>query len=493
MHTSSRQAGATVGGACEPSTTVGDPPPANGAHTPVPPGSDPILMAPPAEQEDDAALLARLQHDAFQYFESESAEFLDGLFPDSTKPDSPSSIASIGFALASYTVAAERGFVSRDRAVRAVLATLRLFAASPQGPERDASGYRGFYYHFLDRTSGRRTWKCELSSIDTALLIAGALVAGQYFTASDGDEREIRDLADTLYRRVEWDWMRGSNRGAPRTTIGMGWTPERGFLASHWRGYNEGLLLYVLALGSPTHAIGPAGYAAMTEDYRWRRLYGHDLLYAGPLFIHQMPHSFIDFRGIRDAFMTQHDSDYFENSRRATLVQREYATRNPRGFAEYGPNCWGITASDGPGPTTRRIGGKPIRFFGYWGRGAPFGPDDGSIAPWAVAASLPFAPDIVMPAIRYCSQFRTGERHRYGFHSTVNPTFPATDGSPRGWVSPDNYGLSQGPIVLMIENYRSGLIWRLLRNCPYIVTGLQRAGFTGGWLDDVPARRGAAP
>ena len=164
-------------------------------------------------------------------------------------------------------------------------------------------------------------------------------------------------------------------------------------------------------------------------------------------------------------------------------VQREYAIRNPREFAFYGKDCWGLTASDGPGPATVRVNGVERRFFDYVARGAPDGPDDGTIAPWAVVASLPFAPEIVMPAIRYfVDVVHLEEPHAYGFKATFNPTFPVVSENPYGWVSAWNFGLNQGPIVLMIENQRSDLVWRLMRKCPYIVQGLRRAGFLGGWL-----------
>jgi hypothetical protein len=229
----------------------------------------------------------------------------------------------------------------------------------------------------------------------------------------------------------------------------------------------------------------PAAYAASTRRYRWRRFYGIDYLHAGPLFIHQMPHCYVDFRGIRDAYMREHDSDYFENSRRATLIQRAYATRNPRGFAGYGPNCWGITASDGPGPMQRVINGKVRVFYDYKGRGVPYGPDDGSVSPWAAITSLPFAPTEVLDTIRHFVRMRVGESCPFGFESTFNPTF--TDGVGKGgkpWMSPYHYGLNQGPIILMIENHLSDLIWRLMRGNPYLVAGLRQAGFTGGWLDE---------
>jgi hypothetical protein len=163
-------------------------------------------------------------------------------------------------------------------------------------------------------------------------------------------------------------------------------------------------------------------------------------------------------------------------------VQREYAIRNPHEFAFYGPDCWGITASDGPGPARISIGGIRRTFFGYLARGVPEGPDDGTISPWAVVASLPFAPEIVLPAIRYFNEaVKLRSSSAYGFEASFNPTFPAS-GHEHGWVSPWNFGLNQGPIVMMIENWRTGLIWRLMRQCPFIVNGLRRAGFRGGWL-----------
>src|SRR5207302_4284329 len=185
----------------------------------------------------------------------------------------------------------------------------------------------------------------------------------------------------------------------------------------------------------------------------------------------------LDFRGIQDAFMRAHGLDYFENSRRATYVQQQYAIRNPLGFEGYGEFCWGLTASDGPGWTARLINGIERRFFDYIARGAPYGPDDGTIAPWAVVASLPFAPEIVLPTIKHFSQMDLGMLQPYGFKATFNPTF-AVEESGRGWVSPWHFGIDQGPIILMIENYRSGLLWSVTRRCPYIIAGLRRAGFT---------------
>jgi hypothetical protein len=217
----------------------------------------------------------------------------------------------------------------------------------------------------------------------------------------------------------------------------------------------------------------------------WERHYDVEYLYAGPLFIHQLSHVWIDFRGIQDAYMRERGIDYFENSRRATLVHRLYAIENPRGFEAYGADAWGLTSCEGPGPAVHRIDGRRRRFWGYVGRGAPKGPDDGTLAPWAVVASLPFAPEVVLPAIERMNRPRLRGEDEYGFCATYNPTFPSAPGR-RGWVSRWHYGLNQGPIVTMIENHLTGLPWTLMRRCGYLVEGLGRAGFTGGWLTTGP-------
>jgi hypothetical protein len=421
-------------------------------------------------------MLSQLQHETFAYFLHESNPE-NGLVRDKTKKDWPASIAATGFAMASYPIGAEHSLLTRHDAIKRTLATLRFFSRSRQGTETDATGYRGFYYHFLDMQTGRRVWKCELSTIDSAFLLAGFLTAAMYFDRDTSDEREVRELADALYRRADWRWA--LNKGL---TVSLGWKPENGFLKYRWEGYDEALLLYVLGLGSPTHPLKGESYPAWSSTYKWKKIYNTEFLYAGPLFIHQLSHLWLDLRGIQDDFMRKKSIDYFENSRRATLVRQQYAIRNPRRFAHYGEHCWGLTASDGPGPTTHRVAGIKRKFFDYVPRGVPFGPDDGTIAPWAVVASLPFVPEIVVPTIRHFNELRLREMNPYGFKPTFNPTFPDKGGRPHGWVTPWHFGLSQGPIVMMIENYRTGFLWRLMRRCPYVVKGLRRAGFSKGWL-----------
>jgi hypothetical protein len=399
--------------------------------------------------------LETLQRETFDYFIRE-ANPANGLIIDKTAPNWPASIAATGLALAAYPVGVERGFWARSAAVERTLATLRFFWNSPQGPEPDATGHKGFYYHFLDMQTGRRAWDCEVSTVDSAFLLAGALAASAYFNAETAEEREIRGLSDELYRRADWAWAQNGE-----ATVTHGWRPESGFIEFRWQGYDEALLLYVLGLASPTHPLPQDSYDAWLSTYRWEHCYGYDYLYGGSLFTHQLSHIWIDFRGIQDAFMRDKGIDYFENSRRATFVQQRYAIANPRKFAGYGEHCWGITASEGP--------------------------DDGTLAPWAVVASLPFAPEIVLPTISFCIyEAKLKENNAYGFKAAYNPTHPGEPGNPHGWwVSPWHFGLNEGPIVLMIENYCSGLLWRLMRGCSHIRQGLRRAGFTGGWLAEV--------
>ena len=417
-------------------------------------------------------MLHQLQRETFEYFLKESNP-ANGLVKDKSQKGSPASIAATGLALSAYPLGVERSFISRAHAVKRTLATLRFFWNSTQGTGVEATGHHGFYYHFLSMRTGRRVWKCELSTIDTALLLAGALVAASYYDRNTSEEREIRDLADGLYLRADWQWAQD---GAP--AVNHGWKPGtgRGFLKYRWEGYNEALLLYTLGLGSPTHPLPENSYKAWTAGFRWENHFGHKYLYAGPLFIHQLPQVWLDLRGIQDHYMREKGSDYFENSRRATLVQQQYAIENPQKFVSYSEYCWGITASDGPGNSTRRIDGGQRRFFGYLARGVPFGPDDGTIAPWAAVTSLPFAPEVVLPTMRYFDHLHLRENMPYGFKASFNPTW-RIKGNANGWQSPWHYGLNQGPVVLMIENYRTGLIWKLMRRCPYIADGLRRAGF----------------
>ena len=422
--------------------------------------------------ESDEALVERLQRGAFGYI-SRYTNPTNGLVADTSRAGSPCSIAVVGFALSCYVVAVERGWLSRRAAAKQVLTTLRFLWNSTQDIASDATGYKGFYYHFLDMDTGRRVWNCELSLIDSSLLIAGVLTVGQYFDRR-AEEAEIRATADALYRRVDWHWAQNDS-----PALLQGWHPECGFMHYGWEGYNEALILYVLGLGSTTLPISSSSFATWTLTYQWERLLGQDVLYSGPLFTHLFPHAWIDFRGIRDAFMREKQSDYFENTRRTVALQREYCERNPRQAVGYGRDIWGLSAGEGPTADGVREFAKDLRHFGYMARGAPFGPDDGTLCPWAMLATLPFTPTAALSGTRrllatfpqVCSEDR--------FASGFNPTVGA---DPGGWLSEGWYGLDQGLLVITIENARSGLICSLLRDSPEVCRGLKRAGFKGGWL-----------
>ena len=422
----------------------------------------------------DDLMLADLQCAAFDYF-VQNANVENGLIADTNREHSPSSIAVVGFALSAYPVGVEHGWIERTDAAQRTLAALRFFMDSDQSGDPTATGYRGFYFHFLDMHRGTRVWLSEVSLIDTALLIAGALTAASYFTGKTPVEGELRRLAEALYHRVDWRWAQHGG-----TAVTHGWKPECGFLNYGWEGYSEAILLYVLGLGSPSYPLTAQSYLDWTLTYQWENLYGIDFLTGGPLFIHQFSHAWLDFRGIRDRFMREKDCDYFENSRRASYVQREYAVRNPRSFAGYAADCWGLSAGDGPSLAPRLIAGRRQAFYGYAARGVPYGPDDGTITVPSALSSLAFAPEIVLPALRHMGAQEVGAAGRClrasGFNATLR------DSGDGDWISEGEFGLDQGMIVLMIENYRSGLPWQLSRANPVIRTGLRRAGFSGGWL-----------
>jgi hypothetical protein len=433
--------------------------------------------------EDDDALIAQLQRAAFDYF-LQQVDLVSGLVADTSRAGSPVSIAVVGFALSCYPIAVERGWMTRELASALSVAALRFFRDSDQSGSPDGTGYKGFYYHFLDRHNGTRVWRSELSMIDTALLISGALTAAIYFDAATPEETQLREIADALYRRIDWRWAQDGG-----TTIMQGWKPESGFLHYGWEGYSEAIVLYALAAGSPTHPVLDDCYNAWTATYQWENLYGHDYLYAGPLFVHQFSHAWVDLRGIQDDFMREKRCDYFENSRRAIHVQREYARINPLGHDGFDEDCWGLSAGDGPSDEMPDVNAEPRRLFGYAARGVPYGPDDGTLSPPAVLASLPFEPELSVRCLRSLLARYPQIANEQRLTSGLNPGLRTADGMP--WVSAGHFGLDQGIVVMMIENHRSQLIWQLMRQCPYLITGLRRAGFRGGWLD--PARPRSLP
>jgi hypothetical protein len=440
-----------------------------------------LLGCRTAVVQRDEALLDDVERRGFHYF-WDLADPHTLLVPDRAPTPSFSSIAAVGFGLTAYGIGAERGYVTRAKAAARTLATLKSLLSMKQGPEpRGVSGHHGFFYHFLDMRTGERFETVELSTIDTALLVAGALFAQSYFDRPE--EQPIRDAAEQLYERIEWTWEQ------PRApAISMGWTPEQGFHSWDWRGYNEAMIVIVLALGSPTHPVDASAWAEYHKTDRRGTYYGQEHVLFAPLFGHQYSHVWIDFRGIRD----RSGIDWFENSRRATLAQHAYAIDNPDKWRDYGERIWGLSACDGPVDATLTIDGRERTFHSYTARGATEGDvrDDGTIAPTAAASSIAFAPEIAIPAIREMStRYGANLYSTYGFLDAFNPTLRGGEQLKHGrvipgvgWFDVDYLGIDEGPIVAMIENYRSGLVWKVMRKNAHIQRGLKRAGFAGGWL-----------
>lgn len=418
------------------------------------------LVSPsPAVALTTPALLDTIQHTAFNYFWYE-ANPANGMVKDRSTPGSPASIAAVGFGLSAICIGIDHGWVSRVDGRQRVLTTLNSFWTGPQGNGAAGfMGYKGLFYHFLDMSVGVRTWDSELSTIDTALLLAGAIDAKQYFNTTDPGDIQVRALVDSIYRRVDWEFMRASGVG-----IRMGWKPVTGFTGfGTWTGYNEAMILYLIGLGSPTKPPNPVNpgfmWSTWTSGYDWLTYYGYTYIHFPPLFGHQYSHCWIDYRYIQDNYTRNKGITYFENSRRATLAQREYCIANPGGFAGYGPNLWGLTAGDGPN--------------GYDARGGPPAQNDnGTIAPTAAISSLPFVPDEVIPTIHNFYDNYPLLWGPYGFKDGFNLA------SNPDWYGPDVIGIDQGPIIIMIENYRNQKVWlRFMQNVD-IQRGLTRAGFT---------------
>ena len=428
---------------------------------------------------DDDALVADAHAAAWRFF-APAGRWAGGMVDDRSTPTSVKSAGATGFAAACLPIAVVNGWLSQTDAAQRFTDTL--------GAAEAAEGERGFFYHFYKRDGRTRAWRSELSSMDTALLVAGLLWAGAHFGG------ELRRRAEALYHAVDWAWMAP---GGP--LLCHGWKPEhaggkrRGFLRYHWHGYSEALLLYVLAAGSPTHPVGDDAYPAWLASYTTMHYGGQSYLYCGPLFTHHFPLCFLDLRGLHDAACRPRREagddgfDYLANARRATLAQRAYAVRNPKRFLGYGADSWGFTACDGPhsGRAVAHLPGGPrdVHFRAYHARGAPRGPDDGTLAPWSAATSLPLAPDAVLPAMRRAGAREWRGTDAHGWAATHNPSYRPTPGAA-GWVSPDHLAVDMGPLAIMLENHGTGLMWRLCREIPAAADGLRRCGFGGGWLDE---------
>ena len=411
------------------------------------------VSATPHLFANDDQFLDYVQQTHFDYFWY-TANPLNGLVPDRTANGSACSIAAVGFGLTAIGIGIDHGWISRTQGANRVLTTLNTFLQGPQGTnESGVIGYKGWFYHFLNMKTALRAGSSELSSIDTALLIGGIFYAKQYFDGTNGSESAIRNTGDAIINRVDWNWMaKGSD------AIAMGWQPSNGFASfGNWIGYNEGMILYLLGLGAATNPLPASSWNRWTSGYTWATNYGYAFVPFPPLFGHQYSHCWIDFRHVADAYMTNHNSTYFENSRRATLAQRAYCIANPMSRIGYSSNVWGLTASDEPS--------------GYAAHGAPPPQNDnGTITPTAPGGSVAFAPEVTIPTLLYFyKNFRPRIWTAYGFRDAFN--------IGAQWYGPDELGIDQGPIVIMIENYRTQRVWQLFMRNEEIQRGLQRAGF----------------
>jgi len=415
-----------------------------------------ILSGFPVQGISDDEFLDMVEEKTFWFFWNESNPS-NGLTQDRARNFTSdiynhSSIASVGFGLTAICVAHSRGWISYDDAYNRILTTIETFRDGP------AVNEHGFFYHYLDIDTGARYGGCEVSSIDTALLLAGALFAGQYFKST-----EIETIADELYRAADWNWMSNGNK-----FVNMSWTPESEFDPSYWNSFNEGVLLDVLAIGSPTH---PKNIDCWTDMARPNGTYaGYTLIYCSPynpLFVHQYPHIWIDFR--RKEY---NGTNYFENSRKATLANRQFCidhqddTENDGDddYTTYSSQCWGLTSGDAPvNPWYIAYGAKPNDTVN----------DDGTVQPGASAGSIVFTPDESIEALKYMyDNYQGSIWGKYGFCDGFN-----LDRAP-DWRSEDVIGISQGAIMLAIENYRTGIVWDIFMQIPYISDALNRMGFS---------------
>jgi hypothetical protein len=423
-----------------------------------------------------------LKHRTFNFF-WELAHPENYQIPDRYPTLTFSSIAATGFGLSAYLAGIENGYISRQEGADRVLSTLQYLWNLPQGEaQTEVSGYKGFYYHFLNLDDATRYKQVELSSIDTGLLMAGVLSVMSYFDEENATEKKIKSLADSLYQRVDWAWMLND-----KNRLSMGWHPEKGFIESDWKGYNEAMILLIMAMGSPTHPIPASCWQTWCSTYDIDSFYGEYFVQFDPLFGHQYSHIWIDFRGIRDSLMQSMESDYFENSKKATLSNRAYCIDNPGKYAGYSENVWGLTACDGPANLTKDINGITRYFFEYRARGASAVQivDDGTLAPTAAGGSFAFTPELSENALKHMwERYNKDLVGKYGFKDAFNLTF-TNDKYPEGWFDVDYLGIDQGPILLQIQNHETELLWKIMKKNPYIITGLKKAGFKGGWLDEL--------
>ncbi len=404
-----------------------------------------VIICSPSLSRGD--FLDELSQRSFRYFVEHSHPktglVLDRAPNDGSVPPknrrAVANIAATGFGLTAYCIAAERGWIKRATARAQILKTLRFLSTSK-------NRVNGWFYHWVDARSGKRIWKSEVSSIDTGFLLAGVLMARNYFST----DAEITRLSTQIYEAVDFRWMLA---GHP-TLLSHGWVPEKGFLSFRWDAYSEHLLLYLLAIGSPTHAIPAKSW------YAWERkpVTYKDITYVqstAPLFIHQYSHAWIDFRGLREDFGV--GIDWFQNSIDAVRAHREFCMDLSSEFQSYSPSMWGITASDS------------AQGYIAWGGPPKDLSIDGTLVPSALSGSLMFVGLLAEEPLRQMKiNFGLLTYGRYGFANAFNPL--------TGWVAEDVIGIDVGITLLSIENFKRNLVWKWFSQDPDIKNAISRSG-----------------
>jgi hypothetical protein len=407
----------------------------------------------------DDALIDAVQRQTFRYF-WDGADAASGMAldrrTDGQKPDGKVAIGGTGFGVMALIVAVERGWVRRDAALerlRQILDTLSR-----------ATGYHGAFAHFIDGTSGATIPMSPNDDaadlVETSFLVMGLLCVRQYFNEDTPAVRKLRSDIDTLWHAVDWTWF---TRGG-RDVLYWHWSPNNGWAMNHEiRGWNECLITYLLAVASPTHAIDPQvyhrGFASGNGFVNGKTYHGIELPlgmpYGGPLFFAHYSFCGLDPRGLSDRY-----GDYWELNRRHVQINRAHCIANPKGFKGHGETCWGLTASDDPD--------------GYLAHAPDV--DNGTITPTAALASLPYAPTEVMQVLRHFLGAH-GKRiwKEYGFVDAFC--------EQKDWIARTFLAIDQGPIVVMMENHRTGLLWNLFMSVPEVQAGLLALDFRSPHLD----------
>jgi hypothetical protein len=423
--------------------------------------------------ENQKLFLDSLQRSTFDFFIKEMNPE-NGLVKDRSSKDSPASMAVTGFAVPIWAMGAEKGWIKKEFAEELTLTLINFLMNSEQSAAADATGYKGFYYHFLDMKTGKRTWNCELSTVDSGFLFAALIFARNYYNSDSEIHKKIREGIAKILARADWDFFTiKDEKSNYKNGLSMGWSPEEGMIDHCWWGFNEAIVLFVMQAGMDSKDY-KITYDRWLRDYDWQTPYpglGHFIF--PPLFGHHYSHMFVDFRGIYDVKNREKGIDYWENTRRATYTQQMFGKENPKKWVGFDEFTWGLSACDGPGSKFNKDG---YQFMDYSARGfskpGMQWNDDGTIAPTAAGGSIPFAPEIAIPTLmnmkyKYGS---TGLWGKYGFQDSFNPT--------AGWVAKDCLGIDQAPIVLMTENYISNFVWKYFMKDKIVIDGLKNLGYS---------------